>query len=630
MCGITGFIDHNCKRDKGLRILRTMTNSLVHRGPDDQGGWFEEGVGLGHSRLAILDLSPEGHQPMVSNNRRYALSYNGEIYNYRELRLELEKSGMSFKGSSDTEVILACIEKWGLEHSINRFIGMFAFALFDKQDKKLFLVRDRLGIKPLYYGYNNEVFLFSSELKAIRKHPEFSGQINREAILLLLQYSYIPSPHSIYKNVKKLLPGHILIVDMHNKASLSYRLQDYWILDSVVENGLKNPFRGSVEEAIESLENLLCDSVNLRMVSDVPIGAFLSGGIDSSLVTSLMQAQSKQPVKTFTIGFHELKYDEAKYAKAVANHLGTDHTELYVSPEKAMSVIPKLPLIYDEPFSDSSQIPTILVSQLARNNVTVVLSGDGGDELFYGYSRYFFAAKVYQKYNMIPNGMRRLISKIIYKSGMQKYRKLKLVAEVLSLDTKEEFYNRITTAWKDPACVVTGVDGNITNILDKRYLVGNLDLPNYMMYLDQITYLPDDILVKMDRASMAVGLEARVPLLDHRVVEFSWSLPLNLKLHNGQSKWALRQVLYKYLPSTIFDRSKMGFGVPIDSWLRGPLRDWAEDLLDENRMKQEGYFNPQPIREKWKEHLSGMHNWHYYLWHVLMFQAWLQFNKNSN
>lgn len=648
MCGIVGLVAPGAPEDELRTAAWRMASTLRHRGPDDEGVWVDVGAGiaLGHRRLAILDLSPQGHQPMLSESGRFVIVYNGEVYNFSDLRHGLEDRSHAFRGQSDTEVMLAAFEQWGVEQAVKRFIGMFAFALWDRQERLLYLVRDRLGIKPLYYGWNAGFFLFASELKALRALPFFCPEIDRNALALFLRHNYIPAPYSIYRGIYKLLPGTILTLRWPVKEGQSPAPVPYWSAHEVAARGAAVPFIGSGIEAEEQLEELLRDAVRLRMVADVPLGAFLSGGIDSSTVVALMQAQSTRPVKTFTIGFYDDGYNEASYAKEVARHLGTDHTELYVTPREAMEVIPKLPHIYDEPFSDSSQIPTFLVSQLARGAVTVSLSGDGGDELFGGYDRYFIALYIWKWLGYMAPALRRTVStslKLLAPGvwdrllgqplsllgvgsprGLRLGDRLHKVSEVLAVRDAQDLYHMLISHWKNPASVVPGAVEPVTPFTERN---GMVDLPDFiqqMMLLDLITYLPDDILTKVDRASMAVSLEARVPLLDHRVVEFAWSLPTAMKIRNGKGKWLLRRVLYKYVPPELVERPKMGFGVPIDAWLRGPLQEWAEELLDERRLREEGFFNPEPIRQKWTEHLSGERNWHYYLWDVLMFQAWRQ------
>ncbi|MBA3018808.1 asparagine synthase (glutamine-hydrolyzing) [Patescibacteria group bacterium] len=655
MCGIAGIL--SCETGNGETIVRRMVKTLYHRGPDHSGIWADESAGLtlGHARLAILDLSPTGHQPMVSHCGRYVISFNGEIYNHKALRRELEKIGHTFHGRSDTEVMLACISQYGLEAAVKYFVGMFAFALWDRQERTLYLVRDRLGEKPIYYGWMDKTFLFGSELKALRVHPNFKNEINRDALALYLRHNYIPAPYTIYRGIYKVLPGTIVGLsseEIEKKGSLRFSSpltsRIYWSAKNVAEAGIADQFSKPETEAVQHLENLLRDAVRQQMVADVPLGAFLSGGVDSSTVVALMQAQSERPVKTFTIGFNEQGYNEAEHAKAVARHLGTEHTELYVNPEDAMAVIPMLPTLYDEPFSDSSQIPTFLVSQLAKQHVTVSLSGDGGDELFGGYNRYYWGQSIWRKMGWIPKGLRNVLAKGLTVLSPQTWKvlfyaldpllpekikqsnpgdKLHKLAEIMAVDHPEAMYYGLASHWKLPTSVVLGATEPPTVLTDHNQWADLSDFTQLMIYLDTVSYLPDDILVKVDRASMGVSLEARVPFLDHRVVEFAWRLPLNMKIRNGQGKHILRQVLYKYVPQKMIERPKSGFGIPIDSWLRGALRDWAEALLNESRLRQEGFFDPQPIRKKWREHLSGKRNWAYHLWDVLMFQGWKERNN---
>ena len=584
---------------------------------------------------------------MMSKDGRFVLIFNGEIYNFLELRRELEALGHPFRGHSDTEVMLAAFTEWGFERAVKLFNGMFALALWDKRDRVLHLTRDRIGEKPLYYGRAGETFLFGSELKALKAHPQFRAEINRDALALFLRYNYIPAPYSIYRDIYKLPPGTYISLDESSSSTLGQLPvpRAYWSAKEVAETGVAEPYAGTESQAITELEALLSDAVGLRMVADVPLGAFLSGGVDSSTVVALMQAQSSQPVKTFSIGFTEEAYDEARYARGVAEHLKTDHTELYVTPEDAMAVIPRLPTLYDEPFSDSSQIPTFLVSQLARRHVTVSLSGDGGDELFAGYNRYLLGESVWNKISWMPKGSRAVAAGALTTvsprawdrafTGLKPFLPLRLqhttpgdrlhkLAEILTVHDPEAMYMNLVSHWKKPTALVPGAVEPVTTLTDKKHWA---NLPRFiqrMMYLDTVTYLPDDILVKVDRASMGVSLEARVPLLDHRVVEFSWRMLLNWKIENGRSKLPLRRILYKHVPRELIERPKMGFGIPIGEWLRGPLRDWAETLLDEARLKREGFLNPQPIRRKWQEHLRGGRNWQYYIWDVLMFQGWLE------
>jgi len=651
MCGIAGFFGSNSarKRDELVATVRAMTDALVHRGPDDDGAWVDagRGVGLGHRRLSILDLSPEGHQPMLSGDGRFVIVFNGEVYNFQSLRGELEAKGHQFRGHSDTEVMLAAFLEWGVVESTKRFNGMFAFGLWDRQDCVLHLGRDRLGEKPLYYGWFGETLVFASELKAIKRHPQFAANIDRRALTALLRHSYVPEPLSIYQGIHKLPPASLLTWD-GSAARPAPRL--YWNLREVIERGLDNRFTGSDEEATEELEALLKDAVGMRMISDVPLGAFLSGGIDSSLIVSLMQAQSSRPVRTFTIGFHEKEYNEAQHAKEVARHLGTDHTEFYVTGRDALDVIPKLPALYDEPFSDHSQIPTYLVCALARNHVTVALSGDAGDELFGGYQRYSMGRSIWNMFAWMAPAMRRMGAGAMTAIPAQawnglaraarpllpaRYRniafgdKLHKLAEVVAAPGMGSLYLNMMSHWKSPAEVVIGGAEADTAITNPAGWPKVSDFTHRMMQLDMETYLPDDILVKVDRAAMGVSLEGRIPLLDTRVMEFAWRLPYAMKVRSGRGKWILRRVLDHHVPRHLIDRPKRGFGVPLADWLRGPLRGWAADLLDGSRLRREGFFHPEPVQEKWREHLSGTRNWHFYLWDVLMFQAWLAENSGG-
>jgi asparagine synthase (glutamine-hydrolysing) len=644
MCGITGFINSKQEMtpDELEKNVRRMADAMIHRGPDDSGSWVdsESGTALGFRRLAIVDLTPTGHQPMISHNGRYVIVFNGEVYNINDLRNELTNFGCTFHGTSDTEGMLEAFCQWGIEEAVIRFNGMFAFALWDRRERLLHLVRDRLGIKPLYYGWAGENFLFGSELKSLRAHPAFQNEIDRNSLALYLRHSCIPAPYSIYKNIFKLPPGTILTLSADHPER-EIKPAPYWSARAVAESGTANPFTGSSEEAVESLDYLLRESVRLRMVADVPLGAFLSGGVDSSVIVALMQAQSTQPVKTFTIGFYEQGFNEAVFAKSVAKHLGTDHTEIYVSSLEAMDVIPLLPRLYDEPFSDSSQIPTYLVSALARRHVTVSLSGDGGDELFAGYTRYASATQVWKSTGWMPAWVRKLAAKslgsipshcgaALGRTPILRNRfnllanKVQKLREVLDFENPYTLYHSVMSHWQNPSALVYNSHEPHTNLTERSGWANLSDFTLWMMYLDLVTYLPDDILTKVDRASMGVSLEARAPFLDdHRVVEFAWHIPLSMKVKGGQNKWLLRQVLYRYVPRDLIARPKMGFAVPIDNWLRGPLRAWGEELLDRQRLIAGGYFNPDPIRQKWEEHLAGKHNWQYHLWDVLMFQAWL-------
>jgi len=648
MCGLTGFLERGAPRHPEESITRVtrMADQIMRRGPDNAGAWIDlEGrVALGFRRLSILDLSPEGHQPMLSASGRYAIVYNGEVYNFQDLRHTLEQMGIApaFRGHSDTEVMLAAFDAWGVEEAVRRFNGMFALALWDREERVLHLVRDRMGIKPLYYGWSGDVFLFGSELKAMRAHPDFRGEIDRGCLTLLLRYGYIPAPYSIYRGIHKLMPGTRVALSL--ESSDTPAPIEYWSALETANHGLANPLTCSDEEATERLDALLRDAVALRMHADVPLGAFLSGGIDSSTVVALMQAQSGRPVKTFSIGFHEEGYNEAHHASAVATHLGTDHTELYVTASEAMAVIPQLPAIYDEPFADSSQIPTFLVSQLAREHVTVSLSGDGGDELFAGYDRYFLGSRLWQKCGQAPAPVRSMAASALtcirpgdwdrlfglfgplLPAGMKKSRpgdKLHKLGEILRVGSSEALYHALMSYWKEPGSLTGVASDPVTVFTDPGRRTNARSFIDRARFLDLAQYLPDDILTKVDRASMAVSLEARVPLLDHRVAEFAWRAPAAMLVRNGGGKWLLRQVLYRYVPPSLIERPKMGFGVPIEAWLRGPLRHWAEDLLDDRRLRDEGFFDPAPIRQKWVEHLSGARNWRDYLWMILMFQSWL-------
>ena len=647
MCGIVGILDLSRSTSSELleSNVRRMTGALQHRGPDADGIWTDApaGIALGHRRLAVLDLSPAGQQPMTSVCGRYIISFNGEIYNFADLRAELERDSSEhlWRGRSDTEVLLAAIVRWGVEAAVKRAIGMFAVALWDRREQLLHLVRDRMGEKPIYYGQVGRCFLFGSELKALRAAENGPRTIDRRALALLLRHSYVPGPYSIYEGIRKLAPGSILTIGTDRPE----RVRAYWSLAQVVQAGKAARFSGSEAEAADELDRLLRQTIRGQMIADVPLGAFLSGGVDSSTVVALMQAQSARPVRTFTIGFDERAYDEARHAKAVARHLGTDHTELYVSAADALAVIPELPQIYDEPFADVSQIPTLLVAGLARRHVTVSLSGDGGDELFGGYNRYFLARSLRRATGWLPRPARSLLARGI--TGLSPNRWDRIVggagrllpaslrqhrigeglhkfADILRAHDAQAMYRHLVSHWKEPTTVVRDAEEAPTLLTDPCAWALRDDYTEQMMYLDGVTYLPDDILAKVDRATMAVSLESRVPLLDPRIVEFAWKLPLSFKVKGRQGKRLLRQVLYKYVPRQLIDRPKMGFGVPLDSWLRGPLREWASALLDPDRLAREGFFHTEPITKKWQDHLSGRCNWQYPLWNVLMFQSWLE------
>lgn len=651
MCGIVGLLSP--KSRLGAMELSTtarrMADTLRHRGPDSSGIWTDQeaGLALGHRRLSIIDLSHEGHQPMASASGRFIITFNGEIYNFRALRRELEGLGHAFRGHSDTEVLLAAVEAWGLEVALPKLAGMFAFALWDRRERAIHLVRDRLGKKPLYFGWAGRDLVFASELKALYAHPAFVPEVNRRALTLLLRHGYVPAPYSIFRNVFKLplagwlaLPANLETVP---DTGVCDRIGCYWSAREVAERGLAEPVALGEAEAIDQLDRLLGHAVGQRMIADVPLGALLSGGIDSSTVVALMQQQASRPVKTFSIGFHESGYDEAADAQHVARHLGTDHTELYVTPEQARGVIPRLPEIYDEPFADRSQIPTFLVAELARREVTVALSGDGGDEIFGGYNRHFYGPWLWRRMKPWPQSARRQVAhaltavplrswdkaagylyRFLPRSSRQPvpgYRIHKL-AGLLTVDGPQAMYRRLTSYWLDSEAPTIDGDEPSTILTDPSDIFDKMDFTSAMMYLDAATYLPDDVLAKVDRASMAVSLEVRAPLLDHRVVEFAWQLPGSMKIRQRQGKWVLRQVLDRYVPRQLFDRPKQGFDVPVDAWLRDPLRDWAEALLDRRRLETEGFFQPEPICAAWAEHMSGVRDRSWALWTVLMFQAW--------
>lgn len=639
MCGFTGYWD---KQSADLTIVEKMALKIAHRGPNDAGVWLNRSrdLAMAHRRLAIIDLSPAGHQPMNSVCGRFTLAFNGEIYNHLEIRAELnrETGALNWNGHSDTETLLNALSHWGLEKTLSRLNGMFAFSLWDEAKRALFLARDRMGEKPLYYGNNQGRFFFGSELKSFKGHPLWRASIDRNSLALYMRHNNVPAPFSIYQNIKKLPAAHF--VEVREAGIFISEPQCYWSLAEVAEKGRGKQDQATPENLTNELDSLLRDSVKSRMMADVPLGSFLSGGFDSTIVTAVMQAQSSKPIKTFTIGFNEADYNEAHYAKTIANHLGTDHTELYVTAQQAMAVIPSLPTIWDEPFSDSSQIPTLLVSQLAREKVTVSLSGDGGDELFCGYSRYTQGHKIWQVLRMLPVPLRQFMANMmrtfpaaplenLLRFLPKQFQiphladRLPKIADVVSKKNSTSYYQTLMSHCKKPEQLVLGATEPNTLFNHPEKLPKLADFREQMMYLDSMHYLPDDILTKVDRASMAVSLEARVPLLDHRIVEFAWQVPMSMKHHNGNGKWLLREVLYKYLPRSLMERPKMGFGVPISDWLRGPLREWAEELLAEKRLKEDGFFDPIAIRKMWLEHITGKRQWHYYLWDVLMFQAWL-------
>ncbi|HUH59514.1 MAG TPA: asparagine synthase (glutamine-hydrolyzing) [Candidimonas sp.] len=653
MCGITGFFQQHVSDPEMAANIKLMSARLTHRGPDDSGHWVDDtaGLALGHRRLSILDLSPAGHQPMTSSDGRLVIAFNGEIYNHLDLRRQLGSDGVNpkWRGHSDTETLLACFCAWGVERTLQACVGMFAFALWDRGAKSLTLARDRMGEKPLYWGWQGNVLLFGSELKALKAHPACSAQIDRNSLALLLRHGYIPSPYSIYEGIGKLRPGHMLSIPLASGKPVAMPdSQAYWRLNDVVAAGLAHPFSRSDSDAIDALEAQLSQSINAQMLADVPVGAFLSGGIDSSTIVSLMQAQSSRPIKTFTVGFAEGENDESIHAKAVARHLGTDHTELHVSARDALDVIPKLAAMYCEPLSADSQIPTFLLSQIARKHVAVALSGDGGDELFGGYNRYLNARKVWGQMQRLPLSARRAAAKILRLLPPPAWDRLfeaikpalpsrlhiaipgtkaQKLADVLELSSEDAYFSRLTSHWQDPASILIGGNEPPTILTSPEMWPKTDSFEHWMMAMDAQTFLPEEVLVKVDRAAMACSLEARTPMLDHRVVELAWGMPLSMKIRNGQGKWLLRQVLYRHVPKKLIERPKAGFGIPIDAWLRGPLREWAESLLDEKRLTSEGYFHAPPVRTMWLEHLSGRYNWQYQLWPILVFQAWLIDNR---
>lgn len=624
MCGIAGLFSATAEREEELQSrVEAMTAAIAHRGPDGQDVWLdpEAGLGFGHRRLAIIDLSDAGRQPMVSQDRRWVLTYNGEIYNHQILRGELEAEGARFRGHCDAEVLIEACAHWGVRRTAEKLNGIFAFALWDRRERRLFLVRDQIGVKPLYWSLRDGLLLFGSELKALRSEPTFDPTLDRAALASYLRFAYLPAPHTAYAHASKLLPGHILSIAPGEEP----QLECYWDALAIAEAGQRQPQNLSRREAVDRLEVLLRDAVSGQTMSDVPLGAFLSGGIDSSTVVALMQAATGRPARTFTIGFSEAGFDEAPHARAVAQYLGSDHTELYVDAEQALAVVPELPLLYDEPFADASQIPTFLISALTRQSVTVALSGDGGDELFAGYNRHLWGRRIGRwplaLRKAAAGALAQVPSGVWQRAGGEAGNRARKLERALTAPGLEELYRRTVSQWDDPASIVG--EEEAPSLLDASDLADRFPDPlARMQFLDLTTYLPDDVLAKVDRASMAVGLEARVPLLDARIVEFAWALAPHFKLRRGQGKWLLRQVLLRHLPRRLVDRPKQGFSVPIGAWLRGPLRDWAEALLDERRLAEDGLLDPKPVRALWADHLSGRVEGQYPLWTVLMLQAW--------
>jgi asparagine synthase (glutamine-hydrolysing) len=634
MCGIAGVLLADGDRSRLEGYATAMANSIAYRGPDDHGLWsdLEAGVVLTHRRLSIVDLSPAGHQPMISADGRFVITYNGEVYNHQEMRPELEARGIKFRGHSDTEVMLQAFAAFGIEATVKRLIGMFAIGIWDRRERTMTLVRDRIGIKPLYWAKFGDLFLFGSELKALRAFPGWTPTIDPGAVALFMRHNYILAPRSIYHGVHKLPPASILTLPWGGEP----RIETFWNARGITLAGLRNPLHATDADMTDQLEMLLQDSVRRRMVADVSVGAFLSGGIDSSTIVALMQSANLGPVRSYSIGFDIAGFDESRHAAAVAKHLGTQHTELTVTAQQALDVIPRLPDMFDEPFADSSQIPTYLVAALTRTHVTVALSGDGGDELFAGYNRYTVATRMWKWLSFLPRPLRAGLARGLTAVSPARWEtllsvwprlpgqagdKLHKLAGVLAVRDVDELYRGINTHW-EPADIMPGTAEPRGLLWDESVASDIPDPLSRMQFLDLVTYLPDDILTKVDRATMAVALEARVPLIDHRVVEFAWRLPRRAKIRNGVSKWLLRQVLYRHVPAELVERPKMGFGVPLADWLRRPLRDWAEALLSEQRLSESGLFDVALIRRRWAEHLSGTRNWQYSLWNVLMFEAW--------
>lgn len=640
MCGITGFWTKNSRY--GFKsVLQAMNTAIAHRGPDAGAEWVDEsaGIALGHRRLSIVDLSPAGAQPMASASGRYVIVYNGEIYNAPELRRALEPA--NWRGHSDTEVFLASIERYGLETTLGKLVGMFAFALWDKEERSLTLGRDRAGEKPLYYGWQEGVFLFGSELAALRAHPAFKTGINREALGHYFAKACVPGAESIFTGIHKLPPATTLKLDAKTLANGSLPApQPYWSFAALAESALKNPYTGSQDEAVTELEALLRQSIQGQLISDVPLGAFLSGGVDSSLIVALMQQLSSQPVRSFTIGYEDAAMDESKDAAAVAKHLGTQHTTLCVTEADALKLIPDMANIYSEPFADSSSLPTALLSRLTRQSVTVALSGDAGDELFGGYNRYLAGDSVWQKAGFLPQPVRRALASVVHAIPAHRLDRLAAVAgerfnfigdklhktaTALTAANRHGFYQSVSS-YLNPAEVMQASGTAPLLAPLGPQLSSNDNFTPWMMAQDFLTYLPDDILVKVDRAAMAYALESRAPYLDHRIIEFSLRLPLSYKIANGKGKWPLRNILYKYVPREMIERPKMGFGVPLDRWLRGALKDWASDLLSPALLQKQGYLRADRIDKIWQQHCKGGHNMQRHLWPVLMFQTWLQKN----
>jgi asparagine synthase (glutamine-hydrolysing) len=654
MCGLAGFLSSGAfvQGSESAAQLRSMTDALLRRGPDSAGYWLDgdAGIALGHRRLAILDLTESGAQPMRSPCGRFVMVFNGEIYNHLDIRDALASAGAApvWRGHSDTETLLAGFSTWGIRPTVERAVGMFAFAVWDRRERVLTLGRDRMGEKPLYFGFQGQgaqrTFLFGSELKALARHPAFEARLSMPAVHLLMRHNYVPDPYSIYAGISKLEPGTLLHL---THGSHEPTVERYWSFAEAAVSGVQSPLSLAPEEATDELERLISRAVRGQMLADVPLGAFLSGGVDSSTIVALMQAQSARPVKTFTIGFEETGFDESEHAGKVARHLGTDHTTMILSGQQARDVIPLLPTLYCEPFSDSSQIPTFLVSQLARRQVTVALSGDAGDELFAGYNRYILTHDVWHRLSRLPMPVRKVMARVALALPPHRWngiaglamralpqsmrlsdpgQKIHKAAGVLSAASIDELYRGVVSHW-DPATLLRAGAEPATLLTGLRPELRGLSDIERMMALDALTYLPGDILAKVDRAAMGVSLETRVPLLDHRVVEWAWRVPLRFKLRDGTGKWLLRQVLYRHVPRELIERPKMGFGIPVDAWLRGPLREWASSLLEPRRIAAQGIFDSSVLQRSWDDHLSGRGNQAYRVWDVLMFQSWFETHR---
>ena len=644
MCGIAGLLDPGRARSADAlgRDADLMAATLVHRGPDDHGRWVDPDgwAALSHRRLAVVDLSAHGHQPMVSADGRWTIAYNGEVYNFGDLKRRLTSEGVAFAGASDTEVLLAAVATWGVTRALEVAEGMFAIALWDRRERRLHLVRDRFGEKPLYYGWVDGCLAFGSELKAICALPGFRPELDRGAVALYLRHNCVPGPATAYVGVAKLPPGTSVTVSADDRPGTLPAPQAYWSARDTVEEALAHPLSGTPESLADRLEEVLARSVADRMVADVPVGAFLSGGIDSSVIVALMQQASNRPVRTFTIGFEDKAYDESDEAAAVAAHVGTDHTMLRVTDADAAEVIPELPGIWDEPFADTSQIAVLLVSRLARSQVTVSLSGDGGDELFAGYNRHAYLERLWGHASRLPDPVRRALGAGLVRmppglvDGAARLlpaayqvrtpsTKVAKLGKVLAASGPEDAYLGLVSHWADPGTMVLGAPDSASLAARPEDWPRLPSVTEQMLWLDLVGYLPDDILTKVDRAAMAASLETRVPFLDRSVFELAWRLPMDVKLRDGVTKWILRQVLYRHVPRQLVDRPKMGFGLPIGTWLRGPLRPWAEELLSERRLAAQGLLDPAPIRKAWAQHQSGRRDLAHELWDIIALQAWI-------